>query len=962
MSLIEENSEPDRSPGWGGAVPTGLTPTLWAWPRGVDARQQWQAWAHDADAWLKAQGRDVRDAIVVVPVGALLPLVRQAWADAVGGWMPQIDTIAGLMEQHAWRYTPAPAGAWGPAMTLDVVMDRLAVKASLRAVPWLDAWVRPSPAALDFAVDQVVQAGHAWWRRLQTSAPSERARLIGCWQEEFPPPTWTPVPETDTPGQHERWLLAWALQWALGNASAGFPSDALFTLQPSAWLAVSAGTSVLPGSEGALTLSVLGHAQSGAGAGHGAAPAVAWWAAHAVANTDADSPVLLATQGLEDEARQATAQVMKHVAIARQAGAAAARLIQPPVALLALDRSVIRRMRAMLDEHGVSVADETGWKLSTTRAAAALTRFVRAAPTHASSDDVLDWLKSAWTRWMHDTQEPSPLAELERWCRRQSIPRLWLVLNDPAPDQLTPVAWTTLQEAHTQLAPLRDAWSGGRLPLSAWLSALEASLVSTGAWDGLVNDPAGLLACECLRLPGAGVDAGPGWGGLCQRTMLDGGGFLRWMQDVMEAVVFRPAPPPGQPPEVVVTTLARAALRPFSAIVIPGADERQLGAASPSTGWLSQAQRTRLALSGQAEQQAAQWDAFSLAMLHAGVVCLHRKDQEGEHVSASPWIQRWREVMRQDWATASSALVQRGVPVRPVTQPSPTLLGHEDLLPMKVSATRYEALRQCPYQFFARSVLGLQEQDELEEGVDGADHGELLHAVLQRFHQERNACLVQRSPAQDVAAWLSAAEAVIREHGLDRDSTRPYFRPYQAQLPRLAEAYVDWCLAHEQQGWRVQHMEFDARLNLSLESGALVCLEGRLDRVDVRSQADHEPHKLVIDYKSGNKDKLSKRLKAPLEDTQLLFYAVLAAPDAQVEAAYLHLGKDTGTQAESGDMKATMLAHKDIESHTERFLQGLAQDWTALMSGHGMPALGEGEACEYCQARGLCRKDDWTPA
>mgnify|MGYP006195505169 CR=1 FL=1 len=104
-------------------MPTGLTPTLWAWPRGVDARQQWQAWAHDADAWLKAQGRDVRDAIVVVPVGALLPLVRQAWADAVGGWMPQIDTIAGLMEQHAWRYTPAPAGAWGPAMTLDVVME-----------------------------------------------------------------------------------------------------------------------------------------------------------------------------------------------------------------------------------------------------------------------------------------------------------------------------------------------------------------------------------------------------------------------------------------------------------------------------------------------------------------------------------------------------------------------------------------------------------------------------------------------------------------------------------------------------------------------------------------------------------------------------------------------------------------------------------------------------------------------
>jgi ATP-dependent helicase/nuclease subunit B len=31
-----------------------------------------------------------------------------------------------------------------------------------------------------------------------------------------------------------------------------------------------------------------------------------------------------------------------------------------------------------------------------------------------------------------------------------------------------------------------------------------------------------------------------------------------------------------------------------------------------------------------------------------------------------------------------------------------------------------------------------------------------------------------------------------------------------------------------------------------------------------------------------------------------------------------------------------------------------------LREGAGLRALGEGSACEYCQARGLCRRDHWA--
>jgi ATP-dependent helicase/nuclease subunit B len=41
---------------------------------------------------------------------------------------------------------------------------------------------------------------------------------------------------------------------------------------------------------------------------------------------------------------------------------------------------------------------------------------------------------------------------------------------------------------------------------------------------------------------------------------------------------------------------------------------------------------------------------------------------------------------------------------------------------------------------------------------------------------------------------------------------------------------------------------------------------------------------------------------------------------------------------------------------------GVADDLRRLREGAGLPPLGEGSACEYCEARGLCRRDHWTRA
>ena len=46
-------------------------------------------------------------------------------------------------------------------------------------------------------------------------------------------------------------------------------------------------------------------------------------------------------------------------------------------------------------------------------------------------------------------------------------------------------------------------------------------------------------------------------------------------------------------------------------------------------------------------------------------------------------------------------------------------------LPQRLSATTVQALRDCPYRFFARVGLGLNEGDELDAALDNSDYGQL---------------------------------------------------------------------------------------------------------------------------------------------------------------------------------------------------------------------------------------------
>lgn len=886
--------------------------------------------------------------------------------------MPRIETIASLAETHSWaRATPSlDAGAqdvFGAAVSLDAMEDRLQAARSLGRQTWARQWHARDRRGYEFALDQVVDSAHAWVRALQSTLPQHRASTIEAWrgalQEHM----------GSGPGGRERLLLAWALEWAAASVEHGMPMDAVYAEQPSAWLAITVGTTVLPGSEGALMLAAQRAAAS-------AGRPVRWWAAIVPSQVDlralsekagmAPSPVQMSVNAcadLLDEARQAAAQVLK-AASHRPLGGA-------PVGVLALDRGVVRHVRALLEGSGLCVADETGWLLSTTRAAAACTRLLAASNPRASTDELLDWLKSGWVKagdpadlFANDTQRATGL--LERWCRAQGLLAAWSMLTQRdageggeegeghlarrrMPDEAR-VLWGWAQQA---LKPLQALWVAPRPSLQQWLQALHRSLQESGVNESLRADPAGELLRETLRLDT--LDAGAGLPESHRLTRMDGASFQRWLADVLEAVTFRPQAD-GPKPDVVITTLARAALRPFHSVVMPGADEKQLGALGAQQGWLGVRLREAMGLVTPAQARQAQWEAFLLVSTRPNLHALHRVAEGSEPIEASAWLARWADLGGGSVVRGEDPRTWQSCPTRPTWAPRPSLNGDGIGLPRRLSATQYDVLRQCPYRFFAQVVLRLQTQDELEEGLARSDQGSWLHETLRRFHVQREQRLTLGSAQADVELWLAAAQAAARDMGLLSEGVRAHFRPHEVALPDLARAYVQWLHRHEQDGWRVRACEVererlidlgDESVNLSLR------LVGQLDRIDVRNAggqpvgAGSQLEAMVLDYKTGSAVPLKQKVKAGAEDTQLAFYAVLSDRESggELQAAYVHIDA----------RKVETLRHADIRASAEQLLAQLASDWRRLHRGAPLLALGDGAACEHCAMRGLCRKDHW---
>jgi ATP-dependent helicase/nuclease subunit B len=252
---------------------------------------------------------------------------------------------------------------------------------------------------------------------------------------------------------------------------------------------------------------------------------------------------------------------------------------------------------------------------------------------------------------------------------------------------------------------------------------------------------------------------------------------------------------------------------------------------------------------------------------------------------------------------------------------------------MRLSASAYEDLRRCPYRFFAMRQLKLQPVDELEGELSKRDFGNWLHALLSHFHVALLAAPTPDLPGRQRLIDAAAARAT-RELGL-ADSE---FLPFAAAWPKVREGYLAWLSEHEAAGGSFSEAEQWKEMPL----GSLTLI-GKVDRIDRLPDG----RALVMDYKSESRDVTADRIKKPQEDTQLPFYAALLSDD-ELCASYVNLGEKEPTRS---------YPQPDIVNQRDQLIDSIQTDMRRISEGAPMPAMGEGKACEYCEARGLCRRD-----
>ena len=608
-------------------------------------------------------------------------------------------------------------------------------------------------------------------------------------------------------------------------------------------------------------------------------------------------PALQVAQDVEDEAQRATACVL-------------ARLGQGclPVALVAQDRVLTRRVRAMLANKGVAVRDETGWKLSTTRSAAALMSLLRAATWDASTDAMLDWLKNA------PVFNAAAVTAAEIELRKIGV-REWRSVSHAETAALTASA-ALAGLATPLLAPLQ---SGKALML--WLRSLRGALQASKQWEALLSDTAGQAVMDALRLREGLENEFETFG--ARMSLRD---FTAWVNQVLESASFTPEHPPEA--QVVILPLSQLLGRPMQAVVFPGADEVRLPVSPEPPGQWTPAQRALLGLPSRETLAAAARAAWLYTLQFHPVDVLWRNSEGGERLMPSGFVQAL--LLDPEVELAADVRFQRVLTLQPTTMPAP--MGQA--LPVtRLSASAYEDLRRCPYRFFAMRQLKLQAVDELEGELGKRDFGNWLHALLSHFH-----VALKQTPTAEVPERVlmmnQAAERATREMALS-DSE---FLPFAAAWPKVRAGYLLWLTGHEASG--AQFAEAEQWKEMPI--GPLT-LMGKIDRID--RLPDGQP--LVMDYKTEARSTTADRINDPQEDTQLPFYAALLSDDP-LSAAYVNLGEKEPTKSYPQEV---------IVDLRDELIGSILSDMSRIAEGARLPAIGEGKACDYCDARGLCRRD-----
>lgn len=650
------------------------------------------------------------------------------------------------------------------------------------------------------------------------------------------------------------------------------------------------------------------------------------------------------------------------------------------------NRRLARRVRALLERANVMLDDAAGWALSTTSAATVVERWLETVEQNFHYEALLDFLKSPFVclqdnrkqhlsavyRFEKDVVIRENIASgLQRYLTHIDYRSKRLDHDRAGYYDAIVLQLTALQQA---AAPLQQLLTGEHQP-ATFVETLQQSLTSLAVTQPLAADDAGQRVVEEFQKMILS----------CAHTQMtmDWSGFRYWLGETLERYNFKPsARLQAHGTRVQLLSLAQSDGQQFDAVVIGAAEQEFLPGSAGTSPFFNDTVRTRLGIPARQQQRDKQFAIFRrlLENGHAttgnssitkhGILVTRRHNQNDEEISPSPWLEALQTFHQLSYgndltdATLSDLLQHPGSSVQTDERPLPSTIPEHpatpvptELLPEAISATAYQALMNCPYQFFAASCLKLSAPDTVREQMEKDEYGQRVHLCLEAFHKHVPDLPgpfeeLVTEPNRDAAVTLleDISRKVFSRDIENNFLHRGWLKQWLDQIP----FYIDWQMKREQQ-WRV--LEAEQKItNAPLSNN--VKLRGILDRVDCNTQDKNQLG--IVDYKTGSvpaQDDVDKGEAVQLPCYALMIEAAPASNETQRSVnrvEYLALDRDKKKFGSKVFLEGEAL--HDLGARTGQRLNDMMH---SLQNDGVMPAWGDPNTCQYCRMGGLCRKQLW---
>ncbi len=294
-----------------------------------------------------------------------------------------------------------------------------------------------------------------------------------------------------------------------------------------------------------------------------------------------------------------------------------------------------------------------------------------------------------------------------------------------------------------------------------------------------------------------------------------------------------------------------------------------------------------------------------------------------------------------------------------------------------LSPTRLEPYATCPFQYFARTVLGLDvpRTAPLSQGLSALDVGTLLHGILKEWYDRlvQNGWFAQVVPSdeQPLDVLKQVAESVF----VDFERENPVgpallWEMQQEHLMALLERLLEQDMREMGHEWRPVLFEVPLKGEMTMSQGTTpIPIAGRLDRVD---WSPSRRQYRIIDYKftKGRVMTNQQLTREVMRGTRLqpLFYMELAGQGIPPLLAE-RLGEE-GRGVTCEGVWFYVIAPRELSEERgfvpvafssdmrDAITSQLEATMTVLVQGirEGKFFIVPGRHCEWCSVKSLCHR------